>query len=250
MNENEKNLNPEKEEEKKDNHEVDEVEEDDDDFIKALLNEDEDDDGEEDDEKKKADEEQRKKNKDAEEARKRREAEAKAKAEADAKAKAQEEAKAKAEAEAKAKADEEEAKKKNQEESRAANEKKLGAELTQFKEKYPDVDLVELEKDKAFRKFIDGKLLGKKDFTSLYEDFVEVKSDLSGVTKDIIQKNYQKANSSSGSSQRGGGDIPTEIYSEDELARIAKKLPYMSRHEAAKIEAKYEKSIAYYESKK
>ncbi len=218
-------------------------EDDDEDFISSLLNDDdEDDDDDEEVKKKAAAEEERRKNKDAEEARKRREAEAKAKAEEEAKKKAEEEALAKAKAD-------EEAKKKDLDEDRSAKEKKLGEQLVEFKKKHPNVDLGELDKDKNFKRFIDGKLLGKKDFTGLYEDFVDFKSELGGVTKDIVQKNYQKANSSSGSSGKGGGEVPTGIYSEAEMDKIAQKLPFMSRQEAAKVTEKLEKSIAYYEKK-
>ncbi len=218
-------------------------EEEDDAFIKSLLG----DDGVEETEEQKL-----QKNKDAEEARKRREAkakeeaEAKAKAEAEAKAKAEAEAKEKAEAEAKLKASKESDATKAEEAKKRLSE--VGKQITDFKTKNPSVDLTELDKDKAFKRFIDGKLLGKKDFTQLYEEFVEMKAEMTNSDADTITKNYQKSNSGSGSSNKGA-IVPQDIYSEEELTRISAKIPLMSRHEYAKIEAKVNKSIEYYDKK-
>lgn len=221
----------------------------DDDFINSLLKDDDDEDDQDDEE----DEEAKKsrKNKDAEEARKRREAEAKAKKEAELKAKKETERKAKEEAERKAKEEAEAKAKVEAEESekqrRSANENKLGEQLVAFKTKYPDIDLGQLDKDKHFKNYIDGKLLGKKDITTLYEEYVDFRSGVSGTPKDIIEKNFRKAQSSSGTSQKGGGEDLSDVYSIDELKRLSEKLPFMSRQEAAKVEAKYERSLAYYE---
>lgn len=205
----------------------------DEEFINSLL---EDVDTEEKDEE--TEEQQRQKNKDAEEARKRRAAEAKAKAD--------EEAAKKAELQAKVAATEP-AKPEVRDQKPDVN--KLGQQLVDFKTKYPDIDLAQLDNDKAFKKFIDGKLLGKKDFTNLYEEYVELKAEITGVEQKVIRTNYQKAQSSSGSSvspvaNRG------EVFSEEELRKIASRLPTMNPKEAAKIEEKLKKSIAYYDSKK
>lgn len=207
--------------------------EDDDEFINSLL---EDVDTEE--EQDKQDEEQRRKNKDAEEARKRRAAEAKAKAEA----KPQQPV-----ASSEEKPVVEETPK--QEEPNEPDVNRLGQQLVDFKAKYPEVDLANLDNDKAFKKFIDGKLLGKKDFTKLYEEYVELKSEITGVELKTVQSNYQKAQSSSGSSISPIVN-PSEVFSEEELRKVSQRLPFMSPKEAASIEAKLKKSIAYYEGKK
>lgn len=222
----------------------------DDDFINSLLNPDGDDLDEQldEEEKKRQEEEQRRKNKDAEEARKRREAEAKAKQEAEEKAKQEEEKKAKEEADLKRQEEERKAKEEEDKKKRSANESRLGEQLVAFKEKHPDVDLAQLDKDTHFKKYIDGKLLGKKDFNELYDEYVEFRAGVSNTTRDIVEKNYLKSKSGSGTSLTGGGeDGGSDIYSVEELKRLAEKLPYMSPREAAKIEKKYERSMAYHE---
>lgn len=190
-------------------------------------------------------EEQRRKNKDAEEARKRREAEEKAKKEAEEKAKLEAEEKAKQEAETKAKAEEEQKKKNEQ-------TRKLGDQLVAFKQKYPEVDLGTLDKDTNFKKFIDGKLLGRKEFTQLYEDYVDLTSSVSGKTPDDVKKIHQiKANSSTGTATPAGSTTKeTDIYSKEELDRITRKLPFMSDSESKKVMAKFEKSVEFYKKNK
>lgn len=208
-------------------------------------------------EEEETEEQKRQKNKNAEEARKRREAEAKAKADSESKAKAEAESKAKADkeaADAKAKSDKEAADKKAAEDAERKKEDDaqkekvnvLGAQLVDFKAKYPDVDLAELDKDRSFKTFIDGKLLGKKDFTKLYEDYLDMKSEISGADKNESAKNYQKANSSSGSSKTNS-IAPSDVYSEEELKSVSEKLPYMSAKDASKVSGKIEASIAYYD---
>jgi hypothetical protein len=215
-------------------------------FVKSLLNSSDDDDEDE------TEEERRAKNKNAEEARKRREAEAKAAkelADSEAAKKAEEEKRAK---EAEAKNKEAEAKATEEEKKRLEEEKKntnaLGEQLVDFKKEYPNVDLQSLDADKAFKKFIDGKLLGKKSFTTLYKEYIDMRAEISGTDVETIEKNYRKAESSSGSSRRGS-DIPSDVYSEEEMNKIASRIPLMSRSEYAKIEAKIERSIAYHEKK-
>ena len=219
-----------------------ETEDDDDDFFQNLLN------GEEDDEEKEvsdnaqldAEEEQRRKNKDAEEARKRREAEAKAKQEAEAKAKQEEEAKAKQDPDKK-----EDAEKKQKEID------KLGEQLVEFKRKYPQIDLRALDKDSNFRNFIDGKLLVKKDFIGLYEDYLELHTNVSGKAKEDIIKTYElKKQSSSGTSVSKTTQSEGEIFTEAELEKIVNKIPLMNDKDFAKVSAKFEKSLAYYKNKK
>lgn len=185
------------------------------------------DDGESDDleeeseeEKRRREEEQRRKNKDAEEARKRREREAKEK-------KAQEKS----------------------EEQR--NE--LGRQLVDFKKKYPDIDLAALDNDKRFARFIEGKLLGKKDFTQLYEEYVDFVKEIGGTTGIDIQKEHMlKERSSSGSSRSSGGYVSggSDVYSERDLERIAARIPFMTEKEAMQVLPKFEKSIEFYKNKK
>jgi uncharacterized membrane protein YqiK len=217
--------------------------------------------------------EQRRKNKDAEEARKRREADAKAKEEADKKAKADEEAKAKAEAEAKAKEVEEakqkaeaEAKAKAEAEERAKKEaedkaraekdgkdprKQLQTQLVDFVATHPNVDLKQLDADPLFKEYIDGKLLGKKNFTELYESYLEFRAKTGNSSKDDIAGNYaKKAESSSGSSSSRGAGTPSDFYSEEEMIKMAQKLPFMNPKDAAKVSDKLERSIAYHEKTK
>lgn len=202
-------------------------------------------------------EKQSRKNKDAEEARKRREAEEKAKAEKEAKDKEEAEKKAKAEAEAKAKA-EAEAKAKAEADKKAREDQngrttKLGEQLKSFSEKHPEIDLKELDKDVAFKKFIDGKLLGKKDFSVLYEEYLEVKKELSGKTQQEIEENYRrKAGSSAGSAgdKSGGGSKQDDVYTEAELEALSSKIPLMSDAEYKKIEEKLKKSTNFYKAKK
>lgn len=185
------------------------------------------DDGESDDleeeseeEKRRREEEQRRKNKDAEEARKRREREAKEK-------KAQDKS----------------------EEQR--NE--LGRQLVDFKKKYPDIDLAALDNDKRFARFIEGKLLGKKDFTQLYEEYVDFVKEIGGTTGIDIQKEHMlKERSSSGSSRSSGGYVSgdTDVYSERDLEKIAARIPFMTEKEAMQVLPKFEKSIEFYKNKK
>lgn len=192
-----------------------------------------------------SEEEKRKKNKDAEEARKRREAEEKAKKEAEEKAKAEAEEKAKAEAEEKARLEAEQKK-------RSEQTQKLGDQLIQFKKAYPDVDLQTLDKDANFKNFIDGKLLGKKDFKTLYEDYLNLTSSISGKTADEIKKIHQiKAGSSTGTSTpQGTPKVSDDVYSREELDRLTRKLPLMSDAEAKKIMAKFDKSVEFYKKNK
>lgn len=213
---------------------------DDESFFQDLLDGFDDDEEEENDdssdqqtekEKEKEAESERIKNKNAEEARKRREAEAKAKKEAEEKAKLESEKK---------------------KETRESNEEKLGKQLLEFTKKYPDVDLRELDNDPNFKRFIDGKLLGKKDFIELYEDFTALKKNLSGKSQEEIERDYYKKSRSAVGSLGTGASATNvgDIYSEDELEKLASRLPLMNDAEAEKIMAKFQKSIDFYSKKK
>jgi hypothetical protein len=211
------------------------VQESDEQFINSLLGTDE-------EEEAKAQEAQRIKNKNAEEARKRREAEAKAQAEAQP----VEEAPAKEETPQEVK--EEPKVEEVKEEPKQSEVNRLGEQLVEFKKKYPEIDLQELDNDKVFKRYIDGKLLGSKDFTALYEEFIDFKADLSGVEAQTIQRNYIKAQSSSGSST-STSTTTGDIFSEEEMRQLSGRIPLMNPKDVAKIEEKLKRSIAYYDKK-
>lgn len=180
-------------------------------------------------------EEQRRKNKDAEEARKRREAEEKAKKEEEEKKKL------------------EESKKSESDKKEAERTNKLGEQLVQFRNKYPDVDLGELDKDKSFKTFIDGKLLGKKDFTSLYEDYMNVRGELSGKSSEEIRQIHRKKQQASSGSSVGTTQQQSQtpdVYSEAELDKISQRLPLMSHDEAERVMEKFDRSIDFYKNEK
>jgi hypothetical protein len=194
--------------------------------------------------KPKLSEDQLRKNKDAEEARKRREAEAKQKKEAEAKQTVEQPAPANIPATAEVKPE------KSAEpaiDPKAEQVNKLGEQLVQFKTKYPDVDLAKLDGDKSFKRFIDGRIMGKKDFTKLYEEYQEFRNEMGLQAQN--QNSQIKAQSSTGSPV-STANVGTDVFSEDELRRVSEKLPFMSPKEAAKVEAKFKRSIDYYENKK
>lgn len=208
---------------------------DDEEFINSLL-------GTDDEEDEKAEEAQRIKNKNAEEARKRREAEAKAQAEQ------QPVEEAKVEETPKVEETKEEPVEEVKEQPKTQDVNRLGEQLVEFKKKYPEIDLQELDNDRTFKRYIDGKLLGSRDFTALYEEFIDFKADLSGVETQAIQRNYIKAQSSSGSST-STSTTTGDIFSEEEMKQLSGKLPLMNPKDISKVEEKLKRSIAYYDKK-
>lgn len=233
-----------------------EAEKEDLDFINSLLNpetetETETEDKEELTDAEKAEAEALKK-KNAEEAQKRREKEAKEKAEKEAR---ELEEKAKAEAEAKAKA-EQEAKQKTEEETRAKGESEkqrvnqvaeLSKQIADFRIKNPEIDIEKLQKDTDFTEYLSGKLLGKKTFTELFESYNNFVNRIGGVPpKEQYSKNADKPSSKSANK---GTTLPEDVYTEEEMKRIASKMPFMSRQELAKINEKLNRSVAYYNKK-
>ena len=189
-------------------------------------------------------EDELRKNKNAEEARKRREAEAKQKKEAEAKQTVEQPAPANIPATAEAKP---EKPAEPATDPKAEQVNKLGEQLVQFKTKYPDVDLAKLDGDKSFKRFIDGRIMGKKDFTKLYEEYQEFRNEMGLQAQN--QNSQIKAQSSTGSPV-STANVGTDVFSEDEFRRVSEKLPFMSPKEAAKVEAKFKRSIDYYENKK
>lgn len=208
---------------------------DDEEFINSLL-------GTDDEEDEKAEEALRIKNKNAEEARKRREAEAKAQAEQ------QKVEDAKVEETPKVEEAKQEQVEEVKEQPKKQDVNRLGEQLVEFKKKYPEIDLQELDNDRTFKRYIDGKLLGSRDFTALYEEFVEFKADLSGVETQAIQRNYIKAQSSSGSST-STSTTTGDIFSEEEMKQLSSRLPLMNPKDISKVEEKLKRSIAYYDKK-
>jgi hypothetical protein len=226
----------------------------DDEFFKDLIG---DDNGVNEKPENSLSEEQRLKNKNAEEARKRREAEAKA-AKVEVKTPVVEPAKVEQPSETKpapanipatAEPVKEEKTSEVQQDQKAQQVNKLGEQLVQFKQKYPSVDLAQLDGDKTFKRFIDGKLLGKKEFTALYEEYISFKSELTGQNANQVTQNYQKKAQSGTGSSVTTAPGNSDVYSEQELVQISQKLPFMSPKKAAEIEAKLKRSIAYYEKK-
>jgi hypothetical protein len=189
-------------------------------------------------------EEELRKNKNAEEARKRREAEAKQKKEAEAKQTVEQPAPTNKPVNAEVKP---EKSAETAPDPKVEQVNKLGEQLVQFKTKYPDVDLAQLDGDKSFKRFIDGKIMGKKDFTKLYEEYQEFRNEMGLQAQN--QNSQIKAQASTGSSV-SSANSGTDVFSEDELRRVSEKLPFMSPKEAAKIEAKFKRSIDYYDNKK
>ena len=212
-------------------------------FINSLLGADEDE-----VEAKKAEEAQRIKNKNAEEARKRREAEAKEQKAQEGEESQEEEANQEQEEEKVEETKEEVKVEEAKEEPKENDVNRLGKQLVSFKQKYPQVDLEQLDSDNAFKKYIDGRLLGSKDFISLYEEFVEMKAELQGVESQVVQRNYMKAQSSSGTST-STSTTTGDVFSEEEMRKLSQRIPLMNPKEVAKIEEKLSRSIAYYDKK-
>lgn len=190
-------------------------------------------------EKQKLEDEQRLKNKNAEEKRKRLEAEAKAKAEQEEKDKAEKD---------KALADTKNLE--NEEKKNADRVNKLGEQLVKFKKDYPNIDIEALDKDVHFKRYIDGKLLGKKDFTELYKDYLDLQSNFSGKSEEDLRKNYEKKADSGSGSFVNKGAVEAGVFTEEELEKLAEKMPFMNDKEVDKIMEKFDKSLNFYKNKK
>ena len=187
------------------------------------------------------------KKKNAVEAQKRREREAKEKAEKEAKEKAEAEAKAKAEQEAKQKTEEETRAKGESEKQRENQVTELAKQIADFRIKHPEIDIEKLQKDTNFTEYLSGKLLGKKTFTELFESYNAFVNRIGGVSpKEQYSKNADKPSSKSANK---GTTLPEDVYTEEEMERIARKMPFMSRQELEKINEKLNRSMAYYNKK-
>lgn len=209
------------------------------------------------DEETEAEKEERLKNKNAEEARKRRELEAKEKAEKEAEAKRLEDeriAKEQEEAEKKAKELEEQEKKQepgdgdDKDKNKVASDPKV--QVKELVEKYPEIDLKELDNDKDFQEYLQGKWV--KDgisITKIYENYVDFRTRLTKETKEEITKKFTKVSTPNlrGSSGGSGGDERLhDIYTKEELISLSQKMPFMHPKQYSAIEEKYERSIKHY----
>ena len=64
------------------------------------------------------------------------------------------------------------------------------------------------------------------------------------------REQYSKnADKPSSQSANKGTTLPEDVYTEEEMERIARKMPFMSRQELAKINEKLNRSMAYYNKK-
>ena len=206
-----------------------ELEEDDNKFLASLEELDEDtsdnDTGEDDEAAKKEEEEQRRKNKNAEEARKRREAEAK-------KAKATDTPD-------------------TPDKEKGMDPKEQVRELIK---KYPNLDLRELDEDVDFQEYSKGKwVAGGKSITEIYEDYVRFRARISKEEEEVVKQRYARKSGPSlkGSSGGTGGTQKTDdIFTMEELEALSKRMPYMNPKEYQSIASKYEKSIKYHKNKK
>jgi hypothetical protein len=222
-----------------------ETEKDDLDFINSLLNPEPEPEPEMTEAEKAEAEALKKKN--AVEAQKRREREAKEKAEIEEKAKAEAEAKAKAEQETKQKTEEETRAKSESGNQRENQVTELAKQIADFRIKNPEIDIEKLQKDTDFTEYLSGKLLGKKTFTELFESYNNFVNRIGGVSpREQYSKNADKPSSKSANK---GTTLPEDVYTEEEMERIARKMPFMSRQELAKINEKLNRSLAYYNKK-
>lgn len=96
------------------------------------------------------------------------------------------------------------------------------ADVAAFVEKYPDVDVAELEQNPKFRKFA-GKRLYQEPLAELYKDFVELVSD---TERAAAEKAAGKRDRSTGSGQGGGGAVLSPEQ-ERELAEWNRSNPNM-----------------------
>lgn len=176
-------------------------------------------------EKELSEEEQREKNKNAEEARKRRAKEAREKEEEEAR-------------------QEKEERKKEFEET---NVNKLGEQLSEFTKAYPNVDLAKLDSDENFKNYIDGKLLGRKDFTELYEDYIDLMSSVSD-SEEVKLRHQIKSQASSGTTHSSGEGVP-EIYSEEDFNKLVERMPTMKQSEIDSVWEKFQNSLKFYKKK-
>ena len=197
------------------------TEEDDNEFLKSLEALDKE---EEEKERLAKEEEERIKNKNAEEARKRREAEAKAKKE------------------------QEDLKKANKE----ATEQSAKEQVNELINKYPDIDLGELDKNQDFQEYLEGKWYkGGKSITQIYENFIDFQTRITKGKKEDIEQQYKKKSTPSiKSSGGGGGSDGKDVYTKEELIALTDKIPFMSSTKYAEIEAKLERSVEYHKNKK
>lgn len=217
-------------------------ENDDNEFLRSLEEIDNEESQEnQDDEKAKAEEELKIKNKNAEEARKRREAEAKAKAEAEEKEEAKKE-------NPKTKEEEEDSDEDEDDDDVKTKELTPQEQVKELANKHPDVDLGELDRNKDFQEYLQGKWhKNGKTITEIYEAFIDFETRISKKEKKEIESKYKKSGPSiKGGGGNGGNGKDEQIYSMEELQSISEKMPFMKPSEYAKIEEKFERSVKHH----
>lgn len=211
-------------------------------FLKSLEQIDDDNDkvgGQDDKGEELTEEEQRQKNKDAEEARKRREEEARVKAEEEAKLKAEEEARIKAEEEAKGKDGDVD-----------TNTNSPQQQVRDFSTKYPEVDLRELDNDKDFQEYLKGKWhKGGDSITTIYENYVNFASRISNRAKEEVESKFRRSTPNLKGSGGSGGTSGVGLYSKEEVEALREKMPTMTPKEYDRIEKKYNESVSYHNKK-
>lgn len=92
-----------------------------------------------------------------------------------------------------------------EEENRKKQQEWLQQDAELFREAFPDVDLIQLEKDKKFVKFC-GKRLGTVPVAELYADYLDV---VGGVMELAEAKRQGKAERGTGSGGGAGGNVMT-----------------------------------------
>lgn len=208
---------------------------DDDAFLESLESLDEE---KSEEERKKEEEELKIKNKNAEEARKRREAEAK---------KVEEEARLEKE-----RLEQEELNKKTKEEEESKAKKEEGKspqeQVKDLVSKYPDINLKELDSNEDFQDYLQGKWVsGGKSITEIYENFVVFKSRISKQPKEEVEKQYKKNSTPAIKNKSGGGGGGNDdVFTIEEMEKIAEKMPFMNSKQYAEIESKLERSIKHH----
>ena len=95
--------------------------------------------------------------------------------------------------------------KKKQDEEKAALERWVTLDAAAFTEAYPDVDLAELDGNKAFRKFC-GSRYGREPLAGLYGDWLEITG---AAGEAAVRKKYSKDERSTGAGGGAGGETLT-----------------------------------------
>lgn len=123
-------------------------------------------------------------------------------------------------------------------------------DIKAFKEKYPDIDINSFKNDADLYKQIKTRWSPEgESLVEVYESHIDFVSRISQKAKEDVASAYAKKGTpslrGSGSSSGGIGDI----YSQDDVKRIAKKMPTMTQKEYDAVIDKYLRSVAFYSKK-